>query len=72
MTVDLTANAEGWDTNGDAEGDLTYTYTSPGNLSTGGTTINGTTPILLFPDTQDNIKVKVWVKDDSSEAVELP
>ena len=72
MTVDLTANAAGWDTNGDAGGDLTYTYTSLGNLSTGGTTINGDTPILLFPDTQNNIKVKVWVKDDSSAAVELP
>lgn len=72
MTSDLTANAAGWETGGNAAGDLTYTYNSLGNLSTG-TTINGATPILLFPGTQSGIKVKVWVKDNgATSAVELP
>lgn len=72
MTSDLTANAAGWQAGGDATGDLTYTYNSLGNLSTG-TTINGATPILLFPGTQSGIKVKVWVKDNgATSAVELP
>lgn len=73
MTSDLTANAAGWQAGGDATGDLTYTYNSLGGLSTGGTTINSTTPILLFPGTQSGIKVKVWVKDNgATSAVELP
>lgn len=70
MTADLTpASNAGWTAGAEASGDLTYEYTnnsSGWNLTTNEITANGSRPILLFPDTQASITVRIFVKDSGT------
>ncbi|WP_081743711.1 fimbrillin family protein [Bacteroides timonensis] len=73
-TYDLTTS--GWSGNADESG-ITYTYNNGGNgwqlSTTAATTVNGETPILLFPGTQASTVATVYVKDGAAgQETKLP
>lgn len=70
MKADLTpASNAGWTAGAEADGDITYEYTNSNSgwdLTTSEITANGTRPILLFPDTQASITIRIFVKDSDA------
>lgn len=70
MKADLApASNAGWTAGTEASDDLTYEYTnnsSGWNLTTSEITANGSRPILLFPNTQASITVRIFVKDSGA------
>lgn len=70
MKADLTpASNAGWTAGAEAAGDLTYEYTNSNNgwsLTTSEITANGSRPILLFPNTQASITIRIFVKDSNT------